>query len=43
MPAGVRTAIRAAVVTYGGKTEEEAIEYVADMEREGRLIEDCWS
>ncbi|KAH8093162.1 riboflavin synthase domain-like protein [Cristinia sonorae] len=43
MPAGVRAAVREAIVKHGGKTEEEAVEYVAAMEREGRLIEDCWS
>ncbi|TCD66631.1 NAPDH-dependent diflavin reductase [Steccherinum ochraceum] len=43
MPAGVRAAVREAVVKYGGKTEEDAADYVAAMEREGRLIEDCWS
>jgi len=43
MPAAVRAAVREAVVKYGGKTEDEAAEYVAGMERDGRLIEDCWS
>lgn len=43
MPAGVRAAVREAVVKYGGKSEEDAADYVAAMEREGRLIEDCWS
>ncbi|CAL1697805.1 unnamed protein product [Somion occarium] len=43
MPAGVKAAIRDAIREYGGKSEDEAAEYVATMEREGRLIEDCWS
>ena len=43
MPAAVRAAIAHAVRTEGGRTEEEAKEYVAGMEREGRLIEECWS
>ena len=43
MPAAVRAAIAHAMRTEGGRTEEEAKEYVAGMEREGRLIEECWS
>ena len=43
MPAGVRAAIADAVREHGGKTKDEAKEFVAAMEREGRLIEDCWS
>lgn len=43
MPAGVKQAIRDTAVTYGGKTEDEAKEFVARMERQGRLIEECWS
>ncbi|KAI0709189.1 riboflavin synthase domain-like protein [Earliella scabrosa] len=43
MPAAVRAAIAHAVQTEGGRTEEEAKEYVAKMEREGRLVEECWS
>nr|VWO96020.1 Beta-lactamase (EC [Ganoderma boninense] len=43
MPAAVRAAIAHAVQTQGGRTEEGAKEYVAQMEREGRLIEECWS
>ncbi|KAI0070674.1 riboflavin synthase domain-like protein [Panus rudis PR-1116 ss-1] len=43
MPTAVKAAIREAVQEHGGQTEEEAKEYVAAMEREGRLIEDCWS
>ena len=27
----------------GGRTEEEAAEYIASMEREGKLVEECWS
>lgn len=42
MPAGVRAAIAHAIQEYGGKSEEDAKEYVATMERDGRLIEDCW-
>ncbi|RDX49050.1 riboflavin synthase domain-like protein [Lentinus brumalis] len=43
MPAAVRAAIAHAVETVGGREETEAIEYVANMEREGRLVEECWS
>lgn len=43
MPAAVRAAIAEAVHKYGGQTEEEAKEYVAMLERDGRLVEDCWS
>ena len=43
MPAAVRAAIAHAVQAEGGRTKEEAKEYVAQMEREGRLIEECWS
>ena len=43
MPAAVRVTIAHAVRTEGGRTEEEAKEYVPGMEREGRLIEECWS
>ena len=43
MPKAVREALACAVKEHGGRTEEEAQEYVAQMEREGRLIEECWS
>lgn len=43
MPAAVRAALAYAVESEGGRTEEEAKEYVARMEREGRLVEECWS
>jgi sulfite reductase alpha subunit-like flavoprotein len=43
MPAGVKQAIRGAVEKYGGRTEDEAKEFVAKMEQEGRLIEETWS
>jgi sulfite reductase alpha subunit-like flavoprotein len=31
------------VERFGEKSNAEAVEYVAAMEREGRLIEECWS
>ncbi|KAF7975974.1 hypothetical protein HWV62_8118 [Athelia sp. TMB] len=43
MPAGVKRAVRAAAETHGKLSEDEAKEFVAKMERNGRLIEECWS
>jgi sulfite reductase alpha subunit-like flavoprotein len=43
MPAGVKYAVRAAAQKYGRKTEDEARDFVTKMEREGRLIEECWN
>jgi len=41
MPAGVKQSIREAAEKYGGKAEEGDI--ITKMEKEGRLIEECWS
>lgn len=43
MPAAVREAIQRALVSEGRMSEEDAKEYVVRMEKEGRLIEECWS
>ncbi|KAJ8586719.1 hypothetical protein M405DRAFT_822891 [Rhizopogon salebrosus TDB-379] len=43
IPAAVREAVRCAVETMGGRSKAEAAEYVAAMERDRRLIEECWS
>ncbi|KAI0920248.1 hypothetical protein AcV5_010040 [Taiwanofungus camphoratus] len=43
MPAGVKDAIKDAACKEGGKTEAEGLDFVAALEREGRLIEECWS
>lgn len=43
MPAGVKEALRFATEKYGGLSAEEATEYIQTMEREGRLMEECWS
>lgn len=43
MPKAVRDAIAFAVQSEGGRSEAEAKEYVAKMEREWRLVEECWS
>ncbi|KAJ3540375.1 hypothetical protein NM688_g6234 [Phlebia brevispora] len=42
MPAGVKLAIQEAAVAHGKLSDEDAKEFIATMEREGRLIEDCW-
>ncbi|THV05848.1 hypothetical protein K435DRAFT_849593 [Dendrothele bispora CBS 962.96] len=41
MPTGVKEALRQSVQRYIGRTEEEAKEYVQNLERAGRLIEEC--
>ncbi|CAA7262674.1 unnamed protein product [Cyclocybe aegerita] len=43
MPAAVKESIVFAVQKYGEYSEELAKQYVHDMVREGRLIEECWS
>ncbi|KAI0728825.1 riboflavin synthase domain-like protein [Fomitopsis betulina] len=43
MPVAVRQAVRDVARQEAAKTEEEADEFVALLEREGRLIEECWS
>ena len=43
MPAAVREAVRDEVMQEAAKTDEEANEFVARLEREGRLVEECWS
>ncbi|KAI0319420.1 riboflavin synthase domain-like protein [Amylostereum chailletii] len=43
MPAAVRRALARAAETAGGMNETSALAYVARMEREGRLFEECWS
>lgn len=43
MPAGVKSALKDVLKSAGGKTEDEAEAYVVDMERHGRLTEECWS
>ncbi|KAF9231055.1 hypothetical protein BU15DRAFT_90988 [Melanogaster broomeanus] len=43
MPAAVREAVRDAVEEFGNMAKQDAINFVSLMEREGRLIEECWS
>lgn len=42
MPAGVKMAVQEAARVHGKMSEDEAKEFIATLEREGRLIEDCW-
>ncbi|KAI5980915.1 riboflavin synthase domain-like protein [Pisolithus albus] len=43
MPAAVRRAISNIAEDCGKMLKEDALKFVNDMEREGRLIEECWS
>ncbi|KAE9385814.1 riboflavin synthase domain-like protein [Gymnopus androsaceus JB14] len=43
MPTAVKESLRDAVVRWGARSEEEASQYILDLERSGRLIEECWS
>jgi L-alanine-DL-glutamate epimerase-like enolase superfamily enzyme len=43
MPAAVKEAIRFAVESHGGRTADEALQFVSAMERDRRLIEECWT
>jgi sulfite reductase alpha subunit-like flavoprotein len=43
MPAAVKAAIKKAAQTEGGLNENQADKYIADMEWQGRLFEECWS
>jgi len=43
MPVAVKDAIRNAVEKEGRKTADEAREFVAAMERDQKMIEECWS
>jgi sulfite reductase alpha subunit-like flavoprotein len=43
MPAGVRAALVEIAREEGKMGEEEARAYVAQMEKEERLFEECWS
>ena len=42
MPAGVRAAL-VDIAQAEGEMGEEARDYIAGMEKEGRLFEECWS
>ena len=43
MPAGVREAVREAVEEFGDMPTKDAADFVSAMEREGKIIEECWS
>ena len=43
MPAGVRAALVAIAREEGEMEEEEARAYIARLEREEKLFEECWS
>ena len=43
MPAGVRAALVEIAREEGKMGEDEARAYVAQMEKEERLFEECWS
>jgi sulfite reductase alpha subunit-like flavoprotein len=43
MPAGVRAALVHIAQEEGGMGEKDARDYVALMEKEERLYEECWS
>ncbi|KAG1816741.1 flavoprotein-like protein [Suillus subaureus] len=43
MPTAVREVVRGAAEMFGGRSNAEAVEYVAAMEREERLTEECWN
>ncbi|TFK47130.1 riboflavin synthase domain-like protein [Heliocybe sulcata] len=43
MPAAVRAVLRSVGEREGGMSEEEAREWVERAEREGRVVEECWS
>ncbi|KAJ3727635.1 riboflavin synthase domain-like protein [Lentinula raphanica] len=43
MPAGVKASLKHAVMTHGSRSEQEASRFILDLERDIRLIEECWS
>jgi sulfite reductase alpha subunit-like flavoprotein len=43
MPAGVKDSIAGAVQKFGGFGEEESKDYLNQLEKEGRIVEECWS
>lgn len=43
MPTAVKKGVESAAQLEGGMSSEEATAFIAQMEREGRLIEECWS
>jgi sulfite reductase alpha subunit-like flavoprotein len=43
MPAGVSAALADIAREEGGTDEEEARAYIAQLEKDERLFEECWS
>jgi len=43
MPIAVKKSVEHAAITSGGLTEVEASQFVTQLEREGRVFEECWS
>ena len=43
MPLGVKGAIKSAAIKEGGMAEDDASKWIAKLEWEGRLVEECWS
>lgn len=43
MPAAIRATLKEIAIKEGGIAEDEAREWVAGLERCGRLVEECWS
>lgn len=43
MPAAVREAVKEAAEEFGNMSTKDAASLVSMMEREGRVIEECWS
>ncbi|KDQ52353.1 hypothetical protein JAAARDRAFT_184230 [Jaapia argillacea MUCL 33604] len=43
MPAAIRAAVRSIAQVEGGMSGDDVKEFVENLEREGRLVEECWS
>ncbi|KAJ4480982.1 hypothetical protein J3R30DRAFT_3462879 [Lentinula aciculospora] len=43
MPAAVKAALIHAIITCASRSEEQASQYIFDLEKNRRLIEECWS
>ena len=43
MPLSVKGAIKNAAIKHGDMGEEDANKWIAKLEWEGRLVEECWS
>ncbi|KAJ2927336.1 hypothetical protein H1R20_g9752, partial [Candolleomyces eurysporus] len=43
MPLAVKESIAKAAQKYGGLDEEKSKDYIKDLVKQGRLLEECWS